>query len=286
MGLLDSVGTFFKYNPATAIPYAIGDKMDVLGVHAQEDANAYQNSAAAQRAYAKQQQLGMLNQMKGPTLTPQQEARIKALEQESTVPMIQDPNFQSQIRQATTGGAQALGAIQNRQAATGAKGGFQNVGSISDVYDRVGGQLSQLAQGQQQLREQKRDAAADMRQGIADAQVAYDNSILSAKMAIEAGDAQAAQQAMAAAYAAKQQIQNNTRQMMLGIGQLGLGALTGNPLAAAGGAQSIAGAQNQGQGPTVANYQQSMPSIARDDYTQQLWGAKQQYAPNYINRAY
>lgn len=265
MGLFDSVGSVLKYNPVTAIPYAIGDKMDVLGVHAQDAANQYQSDTAAARAAAKRRQYELLGQMKGPQLTSQQEARIKALEQESTTPLIQDPNFQSQVRQATTGGAQALGAVQNRQAATGAKGGFQNVGSIADVYDRVGGQLAQLAQGQQQIREQKRDTAAEMRQGIADAQVAYDNSITQAQMAIEAGDAQAAQQAMAAAYAAKQQIQNNTRQMLLGIGQLGLGVATSNPGAIFGGAQSVAGAQQNPSAQSIVNN-----------------GTSSQFAPNYM----
>lgn len=251
---------------------------DPTGANAAEERlNAYLGNTAAQRARAKKMQYDLLGQMKAPTVSPQQEARIKALESESNLSLIEDPNFQSPMRQATSGGARALSSIQNRQAASGAEGGFANQGSISDVYDRVGGQLSEIAQQQNQFKEQKRDAAAEARQGIADAQIAYDNAITQAKIAIEAGDASAAQNAMAQAYQAREAIQNRKTQLIMGVAGLGVSALTANPAGAASSAQQISGSQAQ---PTAiqGNY-------AGQDLFQSGTGG-QTYQPHYKSRSW
>ena len=235
MGFFDDV---FENNPYFAPYYALNDKLDLTGDKAKESLAEQQAKMGGARAGAKQQQLAMLAELKGPTTTPQQEARIKALETESTRPMLEDPNYGFQVGQATRGGAQALSSIQNRQRASGATGGFQNVGSMSDVYDRVGGQLSAIAVQNQQLKEQKRDQAAMIRQNIADGEIAFQNSIKQAQMAIEAGDAAATQSAMQAAYNAKQQIDNATKQMIFStVGTIG-GAMVGGPMGAAAGNQA------------------------------------------------
>lgn len=247
MGLFEK---FLKYNPVTAVPYFIGDTLDVTGKKAQREADAYGAATAANRAISRQNQLNLLGQLKGPSVTPQQEARIKALEEESRFTMLNDPAFQAAQQRATRGGAASLAAVQNRQAATGTAGGFQNVGSMQDVYDRLGLELAEIGQAQQMYKEQKRNTAADMRQGIADAQIEFENAKTNARMAIEAGDAQAAQQALAQAYAAKQAIQNRTQQLVLGGAGLAVGAFTGNPAPAVAGAQQIAGSGGGG-GQTV-----------------------------------
>jgi hypothetical protein len=243
------MGFWDKFNnPGTLLGGPIGgvlwDEFDPLGKDAQKKADEYSAAQAAARAQAKQNQLNLLGQLKGPSVSPQQEARIKALEQESQLSLLNDPSFQAAQQRATRGGAAALSAVQNKQAATGAAGGFQNVGSMQDVYDRLGMELADIGQAQTMYKEQKRNTAADMRQGIADAQIDFENAKVNARMAIEAGDAAAAQQAMQQAYAAREAIKNRTQQLILGGAQMAVGAFTGNPMAAAGGAQQIAGAGN------------------------------------------
>jgi hypothetical protein len=234
---------------------AADSALDFSGDQAEERLNNFQGQSAAQRAAAKRQQYALLGELKGPKATPQQEARIKALEEESKLSLINDPNFQSPMRQATSGGAAALSSIQNKQAATGAVGGFQNVGSISDVYDRVGGQLAEIAQNQNQVKEQKRDTAADLRQSIADAEIAYQNSITNAKIAIESGDAQAAQTALAQAYQAREAIQNRTQQMVLGLGGMAVSAFAGAPAA-----PKAAAPTTSAQSPYLGDYSQAPTS--------------------------
>ena len=140
-------------------------------------------------------------------------------------------------------------------------GGFKNVGSMQDVYDRLGAQLAQLGQQSTQRKAQSRDAAAEVRQGIADAQISYDNEILRAKMAIEAGDAAAAQDAMNKAYAARETIKQRTQQLFMGAAKLGVVALSGNPLAAAGEAKTISDTSLQSQ--------TSLPPMAQENYWNQ-----------------
>jgi hypothetical protein len=209
------------------------------GANDRRAADAYMGQEAANRAASKKVQYDLLGRMRGPKLDAQNEARIKALEDESKLGLEEDPNFQGQLRQARVGGAQSLASIQNTQAATGAGGGFQNVGSMNDVYDRLGVQLADLAGQQQQFKEQKRDRAADARQQFADAQIEYQNAVIAAQQAIEAGDAAAAQAALQQAYQARAAAQNKLWQNVVGVGSLAVGAATANPGAAKGGADTM-----------------------------------------------
>jgi hypothetical protein len=272
-------GDFLKYNPVTAPAYFVGDQLDVTGANAQGRATDLQNQQARLRQGSRQKQLELLDELKGPSVTPQQEARIKALEDESKLNLLNDPAFQGAQQRATRGGAQALSAIQNKQAATGATGGFENIGSMQDVYDRLGLQLADIGQQQTMYKEAKRDTAADLRQGIADAQISFENAKTNAKMAIEAGDAAAAQQALNQAYAAREAIQNRTQQLFLGVAGLGVAAATGNPGSAASGLQNLQSA-NQSS-PSVGygtNYNTSIaPGLQRDFNAMKQGG----YAPAY-----
>lgn len=237
----------------------------ITGRNDRKAAQEYQSKEEQQRAAAKKTQYDLLGQLKGPQVSSANEARIKALEDESRLGLEVDPNFQGQLRQARVGGAQSLASIQNNQAATGAGGGFQNVGSAADVYDRLGVQLAELAGQQQQFREQKRDRAADARQAIADAQTEYENAVTNAKIAIEAGDAAAAQAALAQAYQARSAAQNKLWQNIVGVGTIAVGAAAGSPKTAQGGAD-VLNTANQGQGPTVAAYNQQNPGYANENY--------------------
>lgn len=225
MAFLDS---FLKYNPVSAVPYFIGDQLDITGANSRRSLDEYQGNAANARNASKAKQYELLGQMRGPVTTPQMEARIKALEEESKAgPLSTDPYFQGARTQVARGGAAELAAVNNQHTGRDVEGGFSNTGSIQDVYDRLGGQLANLGQQQTVMKSQKRDAASELRQGISDAQIAHDNALTQASMAIESGDSTAAQDAMARAYAAKEQIKNNSRQLMLGIGSLGIQAMTG-----------------------------------------------------------
>lgn len=235
------------------------DPLDFSGTKSKNAAAGFQAKQNAQREKWKQTQYNLLGQRKRPELTPQQQARIAALENESKLNLIEDPAFQSQMRQATSGGAQALSSIQNQQAASGATGGFANQGSIADVYDRLGVDLANLAQDQTAYKEQKRDVAADMRQDAADAQIAFDNAINEAKLAIEAGDNAAVSDAMNRAYAAQEQIESRKRNSAVGAVGMIAGAYTGNPGAVKAGSEKMGegsdiSAYNSGQGPTQQNY--------------------------------
>lgn len=275
MSFRKALGSFAKYNPVSAIPYAIGDEMDVLGVHAQENLTEYQRQQAEARRAAKQQQLQMLGTMKGPQTTPQMDARIKALEDQSKPqPLATDPYMQAQRTQLVSGGARELSSVQNRQKGYGVEGGYKNVGSVSDVYDRLGTQLAQLAQKQADVKDAKGQQAAQIRQGIADAQIAYDNSLIQAQMAIESGDAQAAQQAMAQAYAAKEQIKNNTRQFILGVGSLGVTAMTGMPSSAPKTESPASAMQSQ-------NYNQPQQDYWNNQYESPLGVTGGEYGSSY-----
>lgn len=239
----DALGSFLQYNPATAIPYAIGDKIDVLGVHAKDRLNDYQNQQSLFRQQNKQNQYNLLGQMQGPQVSPLIQQRIKALQDQSkSSSLVEDPYFQQQRSQLVQGGQNALASVQNKNRAYNTAGGFANTGSVQNIYDRLGSQLAGLVQQSINLKDQKSQQAAQMSQGLADAQTAYNNSIVQAKMAIEAGDAQAAQQAMAQAYAAREQVQQRQNQLIMGGLGLGVSALAGNPFGAAASARGIAGA--------------------------------------------
>jgi hypothetical protein len=249
MGFIKKV---FGYTPAGLV----AKEFDLFGDRARSEADELQRRQADLRTQGKRRQLELLRSKRGPVVTPQMEARIKALEDESKLPFHLDPNVQADYRRATVGGAQALSGIQNEQLASGARGGFSNVGSISDVYDRLGVQLADLGQKQQVMKEQKRDIAAAARQDIADAQIAYENSLKDAEAAIEAGDTQAMMAALNQAYAAKDAIRARSQQLLLGGIQTGVGAFAGSPGTAKAGVDNISSAG----GKTYGGYQYGSPS--------------------------
>ena len=245
-------------------PFGIGSKKRL------EEQIAAQN---AQRAGAKQVQYDLLGQKKGPVTSPEMEARIKALEEESKAqPLVTDPYFQGQRSKIVRGGAQELAGVAGKQQGYGVSGGFQNIGSISDIYDRIGGQLAGLGESQANLKSQKAQAVADMRQGIAEAQLVYDNAIVQAKMAIEAGDAAAAQDAMNRAFAAREQVENNKKQMIMGIANLGVAAVSGSPGNAKAGVEGVSGASQPANlspgGTAYQGNQYANPNYLQETYNQ------------------
>lgn len=157
---------------------------------------------------------------KGPTMAPEMESRIAAWQNESKAPtdtsyfdkqihegpLATDPRFQRDQALLASGAASQAANIANLQRATGTRGGFQNVGSIADVYDRMGSQLAELGQGQQALNQgirQQRfaygeserarksalaDRSAQARQSFVEAQIAHENAVKQARAAIESGD--------------------------------------------------------------------------------------------------
>lgn len=154
---------------------------------------------------SKQTQLNLLNQMRRPETSPAMQRRIQALEEQAVDrPLSQDPYFQGQRATLVSGGREALADVQNQQRAYGVGGGFRNIGSVSDIQDRLGAQLAQLGGQAIQRRDLARDAAAEARQAAIDAQIAYDNAVTQARISIEAGDAAGAQQAINMAYQARQ----------------------------------------------------------------------------------
>lgn len=213
---------------------------------ANQRADKFQGDLAGQRANARTAQYNLLNGMQAPTVSPEMERRIRALEAESAPgPLVEDPLFQGDRAALVQGGQQALSGVQNVQKGYHTSGGFSNQGSISDVYDRLGAQLAQLGQQSRAVKEQKRDVAAQARQQIADGQTAYNNAIVQAKMAIESGDAAAANAAIQSAYQAKENIAQAQRQM------------TGSLISAAvSGAAASMGAPRPSSGPAPAYQQQ------------------------------
>lgn len=197
------------------------------------------------RKGAKQKQYDLLGQIQAPTMSPQMETRLKALEDQSQPgELSQDPYFQGVRSQLVQGGQQALSGVQNNHAAYGTEGGFSNQGSAHDVYDRLGSQMASLGQQSVNLKDQKAGMAAQARQQFADAQTQYQNAQTRAKMAIEAGDTQAALAAMQQAYAARENIQAAQNQMTGSLISAGTAAATGG-----------VGKANQ-----PANSQQALPS--------------------------
>jgi hypothetical protein len=150
-----------------------------------------------------------------PTLDPYNEKRLKALEEEAAPKsLIEDPLFQGQRAQLVQGGQQALSSVQNKQKAMGVTGGFQNVGSVADIYDRLSGQLAGLGESATKTREAKRDTVAQERQGLldrqrqyADSQIAFENQRKEALAAAERGDYEMAMQMYQLAEQSRQQMQ-------------------------------------------------------------------------------
>lgn len=232
-----------------------------------DDEAAYEQQQSAQRAQSKAAQYNYLNQMQAPVVSDATRRRIAALNDESKASsLVEDPFFQGQRATAVQGGQQALSSVGNAHAAYDTTGGFSNQGSQQDVYDRLSSQLSQLGQKSIELKDQKSQQAATMEQGIADAQTAFQNAQLRARMAIESGDSAAASAALKDAFSAKQAMDAANRQTIgaaLGGAAQAAGTFAGanrytasapSPLASAGlGAQSTFGVDQ----PMLPYYQQS-----------------------------
>lgn len=275
------VGSFFTQ---------ASDPFDLFGSQGKNRADALAKQQEAERRRWKQQQYDLLGQRQGPSMTPEKEARIRALESEGATPLEQDPHFQTQMRQATTGGAQALAGIQNQQVARGAAGGFANQGSIGDVYDRMGTQLANIGQQQTNFKENAANQAAQIRQSYADAQIAYNNSLVDARTAIESGDHIAVSQAMNNMAAAKAAADQALGKNLLSAGEVVAGAYTGNPSGVSNGVKSMGNNQqqvnynqNDGQGPTMNAYnssnQQASPYASNNYFSDSLGGNTNEYKP-------
>lgn len=159
--------------------------------------------------------LNLLDQMKAPEQSDAARRRIAALEEESQMgPLSQDALFQGDRATLIQGGQQALSNIQNTQRAAGTSGGFANQGSIQDTYDRLSGGLAQLGQQSRQVKEAKRDTAAELQQSFLDSQTQFQNAQTNAKIAIEQGNADAAAQYLQQAYQARQDIEQNYRKQI------------------------------------------------------------------------
>lgn len=225
MGLLSGVSNFLFGN----------DEGDMVRENERKQEELRKRSKAAQ--------MGYIGGLKGPSMSPDMERRLKALSDESQhTSLVEDPYFQKDRATLVQGGQQALSSVQNNQAATGATGGFSNTGSISDVYDRMGSQLADLGQKSANLKDQKSQAVAEARQGLVDAQVAHDNAVTQAKLAIEQGDFAAASAAMNEAFKARQEIERRNSQMLGSL--LSAGAAVGGHMIDAGAksASSVASA--------------------------------------------
>lgn len=145
---------------------------------------------ALARKRIKESRLASLGKLKGPSYAPEMERRIKVLEDESRDgPLSQDKYFQGDRAALVQGSHSALAKVEGDRDSYGIKqGGFSNVGSISDVYDRLGTQLAQLGQRSADLKAQKRDTAAQARQALLDATTEYENALVQAREAIELQD--------------------------------------------------------------------------------------------------
>jgi hypothetical protein len=255
------------------------DSLDLGGKHADAARNAYLQGELNRRAVQKQNQLNLLGQKRAPVMAPEMEARIKALEEESKPgPLVTNPEFQGNRAQLVTGGRAALSSVQNRQAATGTTGGFSNVGSMQNVYDRLGAQLGQLGQQATIRKEQKRDTAAQARQAFADAQTQHQNAILDAKMAIESGDANALNDAYARMYAAQTQADQARKAMMVNVGSTAVSTFAGMPRSPASAPEAGGnGSVMYGGNPNAGTYMSNT-------YAQDLYNAPQGYRPAYQMR--
>ncbi len=186
----------------TAIGAGLGGLFGLFGGGNGPDPDELQRQLEQKRQQSKQAQFALLDQQ----MTPMMQNRIKALNDQSQAgPLATDPYFQGQRALAVQGGQQALSGVQNVNRAQGISGGFSNTGSINDVYDRLGGQLADLGGQSAALKDQKAQQAAELQQN-------FQNYQTQARMAIESGDYQAAQQALQAAFDTKQKIADAANQ--------------------------------------------------------------------------
>lgn len=134
---------------------------------------------------------GALDEQKGPQMTPQMLARLRALEAESgATSLAEDPLFQGDRAMLVKGGAQALAGLGSAQKMS--RFGTGGQGSIQDVYDRLGVQLSQLGQQSRGVKEQKRDVVAQSYQAYEDSKRDFENKSKQAEAAIIGGNLDAA----------------------------------------------------------------------------------------------
>lgn len=224
------VGTMIAPGIGTAIGAGAGALIGGLPGLLEDDPADAQQKLEQQRIDDLQSHFDQINAMKGPSLSPQMEARIKSLEAQSVDrPLIEDPYYQGQRAQLVQGGRAALSGVENRQRATGTTGGFSNIGSMNDVYDRLGGQLAQLGGQAQERRDQQAQTAAQLRQNLIDAQTNFENSRHQMLIAARQGSTQQMMAAFQNAQAAQQQA-NQAQQAFAGsligvAGQLGAAQL-------------------------------------------------------------
>jgi hypothetical protein len=159
------------------------------------------------------------------------------------------------------GGQQALSGVANKRLGYGATGGFSNMGSISDIYDRLGTQLSQLGQESRQVKETKRDVVAQSYQAAADAERDFQNNQKKAEAAIIAGDIEAANRFMQAATEAEVRMRNAQADFTQSIaGNVIKGGLTagayalGGPAAAGGSLGAATGQSQNAMGDVYTNF--------------------------------
>jgi len=267
MGLFDSIGKIVGTAVGGPVGFLAGDQLWDKPNEQRRDAQSLQEQQNAIRAQSTRNQLASLNNLQGPSYTPQMEARLKALEEGSKeVPLTDDPYFQGDRAQLVQGGRSILSDVENRKAATGATtGGFSNIGSANDVMDRMGVAVSNLGQQARQARDQRAMTAANARQQLQDSQIAFANQKEQARIAIEAGDSQAASAALQNAYNLKQQINAQQAQLIGGLVSTAgtvAGAAVGPGGAAAG---SRAGALVPGQQAPVSYYQQNAQLPSSED---------------------
>lgn len=240
---------------------------------AEERAKKLEDDTYYQREAAKQKQYELLGSLKAPETSESMERRIRALEDQSQAgPLSQDPYFQGARANLVQGGEQALAGVQNQQAARDNSGGFANQGSIHDVYDRLGAQLANLGEHSVQVKDQKAQMAAQARQSIVDNQIAFQNHVAQAKMAIESGDSAAAMASIQAAYNARENIAQATRQMeasLISAGtSVGASALTGKPKASEPVDQSTSGGNNFSSNTNRTNSTDPFGANSGDYYAQ------------------
>ncbi len=253
----------------------VGDAIDITGQKgAQKAKDAYTKQQEMNRKQNTIDQMGYLDTLKAPEISPQVQRRIAMLnEQSQDRPLVTDPFFQGQRAQVVQGGAQALAGVANQQMGRDVRGGFQNTGSIQDVYDRLGTQLAGVGQNAAQRRDQAAQQAAEMAQAILDKRIEFDNAKVRAQMAIAAGDAAAAQAALQQAFQAQSQIDGMQRQFYGGLLQIAgpiAGAAIGGPAGAAVGGAAAGGINssiNQQSIPSSSQFQLPQQSTPQAQYT-------------------
>lgn len=214
----------------------LGGPLGALGgglIQNQFQQSAEQRRAAEQaefeRKYGRERQLSALQGMQAPSTSALMQRRIQALDESSReVPLSQDPYFQADRARLLGSGARELSAIQNVQRATGARGGFSNIGSPQDVQDRLSIAMAQLGQQARVGRDERLAEAARLQQGLQDAETEFVNARQRAIAAIESGDTGLALQNLQQAAQMRQQILQGQQQLygnLLAVGGQAAGRL-------------------------------------------------------------